>query len=303
MTFCKSWFFIIFTKIKYLNMKKIFTILGLISTVAFMNAQIVINEVYGGGGNANAPYTHDFVELINRGTTTITLSGASLQYAATSGTFNSYQALPNITLSPGQTYLIQEYSNGAVGVALPTPDFAPTTNTAFSNGQVYTTALNIAGSNGKVALASSLAQVVSPTDSHVIDFVGYGTANLSEGTAAPAASNTLSVSRTNGIDTNNNSVDFTAGAPTPQNSGSVLAVSDLNKTKSNFIKNTFVKNEEITFGADVKDVKVYNLSGAVVKTGAVKNGSTLNVAELQKGNYIVTGTVNNQPVSQKILKD
>lgn len=82
-----------------------------------------------------------------------------------------------------------------------------------------------------------------------------------------------------------------------------LAVSDLNKTKSNFIKNTFVKNEEITFGADVKDVKVYNLSGAVVKTGAVKNGSTLNVAELQKGNYIVTGTVNNQPVSQKILKD
>jgi hypothetical protein len=35
----------------------------------------------------------------------------------------------------------------------------------------------------------------------------------------------------------------------------------------------------------------------------VKNGATLNVAELQKGNYIVTGTVNNQPVSQKILKD
>lgn len=82
-----------------------------------------------------------------------------------------------------------------------------------------------------------------------------------------------------------------------------LAVSDFNKTKSHFIKNTFVKNEEITFGADVKDVKVYTLTGQVVKTGSVKNGATLNVAELQKGNYIVTGTVNNQPVSQKILKD
>lgn len=82
-----------------------------------------------------------------------------------------------------------------------------------------------------------------------------------------------------------------------------LAVSDFNKTKSSFIKNTFVKNEEITFGADVKDIKVYTLSGSIVKTGAVKNGSTLNVSELAKGNYIVTGTVNNQPVSQKILKD
>lgn len=82
-----------------------------------------------------------------------------------------------------------------------------------------------------------------------------------------------------------------------------LSVSDFNKSKSSFIKNTFVKNDEITFGADVKDVKVYTLTGQVVKTGSVKNGATLNVAELQKGNYIVTGTVNNQPVSQKILKD
>ena len=284
-------------------MKKIFTILGIVAVTASANAQIVINEVYGGGGNAGAPYTHDFVELINRGTSSVTLTGASLQYASATGTFNSYQALPNITLAPGQTYLIQEFTNGAVGAALPTPDFAPTTNTAFSNGQVYTTALNIAGANGKVALASTLAQVVSPTDSHVIDFVGFGTANLSEGTAAAAPSNTTSISRTNGIDTNNNTADFTAGAPTPQNMGSSLAVSDFNKSKSNFVKNTFVKDEAITFGADVKDVKVYNMFGQVVKTASVKNNGTLNVAELQKGSYIVTGTVNNQPVSQKILKD
>jgi len=82
-----------------------------------------------------------------------------------------------------------------------------------------------------------------------------------------------------------------------------LAVSDFNKSKSNFVKNTFVKNEEITFGADVKDVKIYTLTGQVVKTASVKDGAALNVAELAKGNYIVTGTVNNQPVSQKILKD
>jgi len=82
-----------------------------------------------------------------------------------------------------------------------------------------------------------------------------------------------------------------------------LAVADFKKITPNFIKNTLVKNNEIIFGSDVKDIKVYTLSGSVVKTGDVKNGSALNVAELAKGNYIVTGTVNNEPVSQKILKD
>ncbi|SDM36228.1 T9SS type A sorting domain-containing protein [Chryseobacterium taihuense] len=82
-----------------------------------------------------------------------------------------------------------------------------------------------------------------------------------------------------------------------------LAVSDFNKTKSSFVKNTFIKNDEISFGSEVKDVKVYTLSGQLVKTSSVKANETLNIAELAKGNYIVTGTVNNQPVSQKILKD
>ncbi|WP_435523023.1 T9SS type A sorting domain-containing protein [Chryseobacterium indoltheticum] len=82
-----------------------------------------------------------------------------------------------------------------------------------------------------------------------------------------------------------------------------LAVTDIDKTKSSFIKNTFVKNDEITFGADAKDVKVYTLTGQLVKTASVKANGTLNIAELAEGNYIVTGTVNNQAVSQKILKD
>lgn len=64
-----------------------------------------------------------------------------------------------------------------------------------------------------------------------------------------------------------------------------------------------IKDSEIVFGADVKDVKVYNMMGQVVKTASVRENGTLNVDELQKGSYIVTGTINNEPVSQKILKD
>lgn len=86
-------------------------------------------------------------------------------------------------------------------------------------------------------------------------------------------------------------------------SSTSLAVADFGKEKSLFVKNTFVKNNEIVFGADAKDVKVYNMFGQVVKTASVKADGTLNVADLAKGNYIVTGTVNNQAISQKILKD
>jgi hypothetical protein len=82
-----------------------------------------------------------------------------------------------------------------------------------------------------------------------------------------------------------------------------LSVADFKKVNPNFIKNTFVKNDEITFGTDAKDVKVYTLTGQLVKTASVKANGTLNIAELAEGNYIVTGTVNNQAVSQKILKN
>ncbi|MCI3937794.1 lamin tail domain-containing protein [Chryseobacterium aahli] len=291
-------------------MKKIFTILGLISTAAFMNAQIVINEVYGGGGNSGATFKSDFVELINNGSSSVVLNGAYLQYASAGGNFgpagtstdplNNKLALPSITLNPGQKYLIKLATGTGGTVDLPAPDFTPS-GTAYPNQP-----LALSGTGGKIALTSNSTNPTAANSSNVLDFVGWSSgASLFEGTSyAPGTANATSISRTNGIDTNNNNTDFTVGTPTPENSTSgSLAVSDLNKTKSSFIKNTFVKNEEITFGADVKDVKVYTLTGQVVKTGSVKNGATLNVAELQKGNYIVTGTVNNQSVSQKILKD
>lgn len=286
-------------------MRKIFTVLGLFTAFAFANAQIVINEVYGGGGNNGSTYKNDFVELKNIGSTSVTLTNATLQYASSSGTFNQYHTLPTITLTSGQTYLIQEGANNPNSgtTDLPSPNFIAPIPTNFGTGTNTTAGFNMSATAGKIVLVSNGVQVTTPTDSNVLDFVGYGSANQYEGTgaaAAPSASN--STARISG-DTNNNANDFAAGAPTPQPTGGTLAISDLTKTKSNFVKNTFVQDEEITFGADVKDLKIYTLTGQIVKTGSVKEGSVLNVAELAKGNYIVTGTVNNQPVSQKILKD
>jgi hypothetical protein len=86
-----------------------------------------------------------------------------------------------------------------------------------------------------------------------------------------------------------------------QSSGS-LSVNDLERQKKSFVRNSLV-NDEISFGISAKNIIIYNMSGQVVKVAASgKEYESLYVAELPKGNYIVTGTVNNKPVSQKILK-
>ncbi|MNU18772.1 hypothetical protein D3C71_69790 [compost metagenome] len=287
-------------------MKKVFTLIGLVSIAAFSNAQIVINEVYTGGGLLGAAITNDFIELKNIGSSTASLNGATIQYASSSGAFTQYNNLPNITLTPGQTYLIQQGSDGLGGlINLLNPNLIVTVLLNLDGSPSVGVGVGLALTSGKVALASNATPVTGPTAANVLDFVGYGLANQFEGAgAAPSPTILNSITRTTG-DTNNNNVDFTISLPTPQATSGTLAVNDLTNLskKSMFIKNSLVKNDEIVFAAEVKDIKVYTLSGQLVKTASVKNGVSLNVAELQKGNYIVTGFVDNQPVSQKILKD
>lgn len=287
-------------------MKKVFTFIGLVSMTAFSNAQIVINEIYSGGGLLGAAITNDFIELKNIGSSNASLNGATIQYASSSGAFTQYNTIPNITLTPGQTYLIQQGSDGLGGlVNLLNPNLIVTVLLNFDGSPGVGVGIGLSLTSGKVALASNATQVTSPTSINVLDFVGYGSANQFEGAgSAPSPTIINSISRTIG-DTNNNNVDFTSTLPTPQSTSGTLAVNDINNLskKAGFIKNSLVKNDEIIFDAEVKNLKVYTLSGQLVKTASVKDGASLNVAELQKGNYIVTGLVNNQPVSQKILKD
>lgn len=79
-----------------------------------------------------------------------------------------------------------------------------------------------------------------------------------------------------------------------------LAVNDVTNVKSAFVQNTQV-TDAIHFGAKA-DVKIYNMNGQVVKTASVSNTRALDASDLQPGMYIVTGSVDGQPVSQKILK-
>jgi hypothetical protein len=172
---------------------------------------VVISQVYGGGGNAGATYTHDFIELHNRSLTTVSLEGWSVQYASNTGSSWSKTDLSG-SIAPGGYYLIRQAFGGAVGAALPTEN---------ASGSI-----NLAGTAGKVALVSNVTTLTGtcPTGGAIVDFVGYGTtANCFEGSGPTSnLSNTNAAIRKNAgcTDTDDNAADFSVETPTPRNSDS-----------------------------------------------------------------------------------
>ncbi|MBI9008566.1 MAG: InlB B-repeat-containing protein [Tenericutes bacterium] len=165
-------------------------------------SELMIYEVYGGGGNSGSYYKNDYIVLYNSSGSAIDLTGYSVQYASSSGTSWSVTTLSG-SIGAGEYYLIQENAGSGGTADLPTPD-------AIGS-------ISMAGTGGKVALVSSTTPLSGSDpsgDASVIDFVGYGSANAYEGTGStPAPSNTKSVQRTSFIDTNDNSADFAAVTP------------------------------------------------------------------------------------------
>ncbi|HEX4679322.1 MAG TPA: lamin tail domain-containing protein [Gaiellaceae bacterium] len=181
------------------------------------STDLVISQVFAGGGNAGAAYANDYVELFNRGASTIDLSGWSVQYATANGTTWSPTPLAGV-LAPGRRYLVQFASGGAVGLALPVPDATDTTNLSTSGGKVALVHASAALTCG--ASAGSCSAVAA-----VHDLLGYGTATDYETAAAPALTNTTAATRAAGgcTDTDANAADFTAEAAAPHNSAAAAA--------------------------------------------------------------------------------
>lgn len=180
--------------------------------VAFAaSPDVVISQVYGGGGNTGATYKNDFIELYNRGSTPVSLNGWSVQYASATGSSWQVTSLTNVTLQPGQYYLVREAAGAGGTASLPTPD--------------ATGSISMSSTAGKVALVTSTTALscgaACATNAAVRDYVGFGTtANNYEGSGPTAApSNTLAVLRAgNGAtDTDSNVADFATGAPNPRN--------------------------------------------------------------------------------------
>lgn len=196
--------------------------LGALASIAPMaqaaSPDLVISQIYGGGGSAGAPFTHDIIEVFNRGLAPVNLNGWSVQYAsATGSSWSNKTLLTNIVLAPGQYYLLQGASNGANGVALPAADVVGS--------------INLSGTAGKVALVNSTSTITSgitcPTAAEgVVDLVAYGTTASNCAamgvTPAPSVANAVKRAAAGCTDTDNNPSDFAAASPAPRNTATAL---------------------------------------------------------------------------------
>ncbi|MEV8512184.1 ExeM/NucH family extracellular endonuclease [Dactylosporangium sp. NPDC051484] len=172
---------------------------------------LVISEAYVNGGSSGASFLNKFIELYNPTSKSVSLTGSTLQYRAPTSTVvpsgAQVFALSGAVAARGH-FLIQLPSNGTGGESLPTPDL----NTGGS--------INPGAGGGTLFIAASTAGVL-PTDTSVIDKIGWGTSNSPEGTAATGNSLVLSYQRdAAGTDTDNNAADFRTATPTPQNAAS-----------------------------------------------------------------------------------
>ena len=214
-----------------------FTPTPLASPSPAQGSYVVISQFYGGGGGTTGTYLNDYVELKNISSLPRPLNGVSLYYGSALGNFASASsnafALPDVTLDPGQYYLVQLGLAGTAGAPLPVTPDAITTN------------LNMSGTNGKVAFVNTALGIntcgstATPCDAlqlaAILDWAAYGMAGngtAGNGEGGTSVNNNVSMTTTQGgvrklngcQDTNNNNIDFdVVTAPVPRNSATAPA--------------------------------------------------------------------------------
>ncbi len=252
---------------------------------------IVISQVYGGAGCATAgcsQYKNDFVELFNRGSTPQSVSGWSVQYASATGTVAwTVTLLPNVTIQPGQYFLVAQGAGPNGTNALPAPDATGTTA--------------MSATAGKVALLNSVTALngACPASAAIVDLVGYGpTANCSETSPAPLLSATTADLRASSgcTDTDNNAVDLSVAAPAPRNSSTTApcagATPNVNLSVStNTASETAQTIVTVTATASAAVVGDQTVALAVMGTGITAGDYTLSNTTIAILSGQTTGSV------------
>jgi hypothetical protein len=208
---------------------------------------LVISQVYTRGGETGATFRNDFVEVFNRGNTTVNLMDYTLQVLAdlpaspgfpgglTPVAVRFVSSSGNVPLAPGKYVLYQFGSSGNNGALLPvTPDHDSSTPVNA----------NLPATSGRIALAQG-----GPThpyvqygcgvgvDAALADFFSYGPTTCAEGGANfPAPTVTTAALRNNDgcDDTDNNVADFTNAVPAPRNTSSPVRLCGLPAPASTF---------------------------------------------------------------------
>ena len=106
--------------------------------------EVVISQVYGGGGNSGAALTNDFVEVHNNTSAPVSLDGWSIQYGSAAGTSQQITKLAG-TIAAGGYYLVQEAVGAGGTTPLPRPDATGTIPMSATAGKVFLVSNTTAG--------------------------------------------------------------------------------------------------------------------------------------------------------------
>jgi hypothetical protein len=192
-----------------------------------VSPDLVISQVYTRGGEPGAPFNNDFVEIFNRGNTTVNLADYSLQVLVNLDNGASERLVPitirfpsaggGFPVAPGKYVLYEFENNGPDGAPLPTPD-SPLGSQDIELPPLF----------GRVALVKGMAfhryaqfGCAVGVDAALADFFSYGPTTCVEGGANfPAPTVTAAAVRNSGgcADTDDNVADFSTAAPAPRNS-------------------------------------------------------------------------------------
>jgi|GEM_PF-204709 len=169
------------------------------ANAAVDGSNVVINEVYGGGGNAGGKFNNDFVELYNPTDAEIDISGWKLNQKAANGNTGNTVKLSGKVPAKGFFLIQGDSQDNEKSQDLPKADLVG----SFNFG-------------AKAAIAELI-----DNNGQIADLVGWGTtAKGAETSPAKGTANATSVQRKDvGVDTDNNAIDFIVAEPTPQNSG------------------------------------------------------------------------------------
>jgi hypothetical protein len=175
---------------------------------------VVISQFYPGGGGSSSQWNLRYVELYNRSSVSVDLSGYTLQYSSATNTTTSswaWAALSGV-LPPNSYHLVGLGPTGTTGQGLVVDE-------------LFSTFPSIAPAGGKLALVRGTAPLAGACPPVPGDLVGYGsTANCSVGAPAVTAGTQALVRGGAGCqESGNNFNDFTATTPVPRSSSTAAS--------------------------------------------------------------------------------
>ncbi len=201
------------------------------------NGPVVIEELYGSGGNKGSMYTSDYIVLRNISDAAVDIGGWSLLYASRYQAFSNTQAPTKcFTFASGTTirahgYLLVKCSAGVSQVGaydLPNVD-VEACNEVTESGVISYKYLTLSATGGKVALVQDANTCSGSDDPNLIDYVCWGSPNDYLGNGPAPVTDTLDCltrAKTGdegtmeyifgGMYTGDNQADFLSAWPSPK---------------------------------------------------------------------------------------